>query len=88
MLIQYLSTYGVSKKPLRNFRKAWMVLSKTVVNSKISCISTSFKNKNEHFKFNSKKVTGLTIFFKTASEKKDLAQKNVFSEFFYLLKTA
>ena len=31
------------KKPLKIFRNDWMIFSKTILNPKISCISTSFK---------------------------------------------
>ena len=46
------------KKPLRIFRKDWMIFSK------ISFIFTSFKKKKLHFKSYSKTVTGLCIFEK------------------------
>ena len=53
---------GVPKKPLRFFRKDWMVFSKTVLISKINCISTSFKKKK--IIIISKKVTGPVILAK------------------------
>jgi len=48
--------------PLRIFRTYCMIFSKTFLNSKISCISTSFKKKPS--KSYSKKVTGPSIFAK------------------------
>ena len=43
MCIVYINTGFPKKRPLRIFRANWMIFSTTVLNSKISCISTSFK---------------------------------------------
>ena len=45
------------KRHLRILKKDCMIFSELLLNSKISCISTKFKQKNQHSKSYSKTVT-------------------------------
>ena len=64
-------------------KKDWMIFSKPILNSKMSCLSTSFKKKKGQ-----NKVTEPVIFSKLYVPKRHLALKSLFQTFFsHILKT-
>ena len=72
----YRVIQGVLKNVIYGFfRKDWMIVSKTVLNFKISCAFTSF---NKEISLTAKKVTGPVNICKTANSSQECVKRHVF----------